>query len=471
MVKDMTSGNPTKLILSFAVPMLIGNLFQQFYSMVDAIIVGRFIDVSALAAVGATGAMTFFVIGFSIGLTTGFSIIVSQRFGSGDEDGLRVSVTMSILLSIAVTIVLTVISVLGARPLLEFMNTPADIIDDAYIYLVIVFAGNFSMVFYNLVSSILRALGDSKTPLYFLILSSLINVVLDLVFIIYFSSGVAGAAYATVASQAISFILCFIYMFAKFPILKLKRSDWKLNKDMVKELLRLGIPTALQNSVTAIGVMVLQTAINGLGSVKVAAYTAASKVEQLATQPMMTFGMAMATYAGQNLGAGKIDRIRLGLRKCMKISMISCVIAMVIVIFFGWLLTQMFVSSTETEVIQLSQEYLTTIAFFFCVLGTLFIYRSTLQGIGNSAIPLLSGFMELVMRVAASLILVYFFGFFGICIASPIAWIGGTVPLIIAYYRDMKRLAAAQELYDHPVGFDLQKQAEEIAAAEQDGSL
>lgn len=440
MVKDMTVGNPTKLIFSFAVPMLIGNIFQQFYSMVDAIIVGRFVGVQALAAVGATGAMNFLVLGFVMGLTTGFSIIVAQYFGFNDENKLRKSVAMSVYLSIISTIIITVLSLLLSKPLLMFMNTPTDILDDANKYISIIFAGIIVTIFYNLLSSVLRALGDSKTPLYFLVISSIINVILDLVFVISFSMGVAGAAYATIISQAVSCVLCLIYMSKKHPILKLKKNDWDVDYRIIKKLLNLGIPTALQSSVTAVGVMVIQSTINNFGSTIVAAYTAASKVEQLATQPGFTFGLAMATYTGQNLGAGKIERIGIGLKKCIKLSMIFSIIGTILVFIFGGNLTQLFVSGEQYEVIAASKKYLDIVSIFFFVLGLLFIYRNALQGLGNAFVPLLSGVLELLMRVGVALTLSSYIGYTGICLASPIAWIAATILLIVAYYKNINNL-------------------------------
>lgn len=441
MVKDMTVGNPTKLIFSFAVPMLIGNIFQQFYSMVDTIVVGRFVGVQALAAVGATGAMSFLILGFVIGLTTGFSVIVSQYFGFNDENKLRQTVAMSICLSIIMTILMTALSLFFSKPLLIFMNTPQDILDDANLYISIIFAGIIVTVFYNLLSSILRALGDSRTPLIFLIISSIINIILDLLFIIQFKMGVAGAAYATIISQGISCILCFIYMFKRYPILKLKKEDWRVNINLIKQLLNLGIPTAFQSSVTAIGVMVIQTTVNNFGSTIVAAYTAASKVEQLATQPAFTFGLAIATYTGQNLGAGKIDRIKLGVKKCILLSMVSCILACILVIVFGSALTQMFISDPNpaiiNEVIEASRHYLIIVSVFFWALGLLFIYRNALQGLGNAKVPLMSGFLELVLRVAVAFTLSRYIGYTGICLASPIAWIGAAILLSSAYYKNV----------------------------------
>lgn len=440
MTKDMTVGNPTKLILSFAIPMLIGNIFQQLYNMVDTMIVGRFVGVTALAGVGSTGSMNFLVLGFMIGITSGFSIVISQYFGAGDEEKLRKSVAMSTYLSLFITLIVTTLSLLFTRPLLELMQTPSDIIGYAYSYISIIFGGIVVALLFNLLSAILRALGDSKTPLYFLVIASVINIILDLVFIINFSMGVAGAAFATVISQGVSCILCFFYIKKKCVILKMQRSDWVLDIPLCKQLLRLGLPNAFQCSITAVGVMVLQSTINGLGSTIVAAYTAASKVEQLAMQPSMTIGLAMGTYAAQNLGAGKYERIRLGVRKSIMISFIICIGGGLFVSLFGSTLTTLFVSSDQQEVILASQHYLNTVSLFFFVLGLLFIYRSTLQGLGNAIIPFWSGVIELVMRVGVALILSQMIGFTGICLAGPFAWTGAAILLGISYYKTIHRI-------------------------------
>lgn len=440
MVTDMTVGKPTKLLLAFSIPMLIGNIFQQFYSMVDTVIVGRFVSVEALAGVGATGGMTFLVLGFVMGIVSGFSVIVAQRFGSNDEEGIRKAVGMSVLLSIVLTIIITILSLVLAKPLLHFMNTPSDIFDYSYSYISIIYAGIIATVFYNLFAAILRALGDSKTPLYFLILASIINVVLDLVFIISFNMGAAGAAVATVISQGISCLLCYYYIKRKFPILKLTKEHFKIDLKLCKKLINISIPMGLQYSVTAIGVMILQGSINGFGSTVVAGYTAASKVEQLVTQPGVTFGTAMATFAAQNPGAGKIDRIHQGIKKCVKLSMIVNILGGIFVIVFGKYIVRVFVSGDQVEVIAASQQYLNTVAIFFCVLGLLFIYRSTLQGIGNSKVPMLSGLTELIMRLGVAIFLSNQIGFTGICLASPIAWIAATILLITSYHKNMRRL-------------------------------
>ncbi|MGL5084358.1 MAG: MATE family efflux transporter [Clostridium sp.] len=434
MTKDMTTGNPVKLILYFSIPLLIGNIFQQFYSMVDTIIVGRYVGVNALAAVGSTGSMTFLIIGFTMGLTGGFSVIVSHFFGADDRNGLRKSVATSIVLSIVSTIIITVISLIAAKPLLNLMNTPSDIIKDANTYISIIFAGTFATVFYNMISSILRALGDSKTPLYFLIVASILNVILDLVFIINFNMGVAGAAYATVISQGVAGIFCFIYAVKRYDILRLKKKHFEVDKPLICKHLKVGLPMAFQFSITAIGVMVLQSAINSFGSVVVAAHTAASKVEQLVMQPAITFGVTMATYSAQNLGAGKIDRIKEGVKKCSIISLIISIISGIVVVLFGGEFTKLFISDAPPDVIAYSQQYLNTVAIFFTILGLLFIYRNTLQGIGDAFVPMMAGFAELVVRVVVAFTLPALIGYAGICLASPLAWIGATIPLAIAYF-------------------------------------
>ncbi len=442
MSKDMTRGNPLRLILIFAVPMLIGNIFQQFYSMADTIVVGTCIGKNALAAVGATGGILFFVLGFIMGLTNGFSVIISQYFGAQDEKGLRHSIGMSILLALIITGIVTVFSVISTRWILETMQTPADIIVDSYRYLIVIFAGTIATVGYNMVSSILRALGDSKTPLLFLIIACILNVFLDLVLIVYFHMGVEGTAYATIIAQGISFLLCLLYIAHRYPILHLSREDFRWDGEMNLTLLRIGIPGALSSSITALGVMILQGTINQMGSDTVAAYTAGTKVEQLFTMPTMTLGMAMATFAGQNLGAGKIERVKEGIHSSVKVMFLYCVITGVILYNAGGWLTQMFVSKDQVHIIQMSHQYLRYVAVFASTLGVLFIYRSTIQGLGNGVIPMISGVMELAMRVIIALILSQFLGFTGICLASPIAWIGADILLFPYYYHMVHRLSS-----------------------------
>lgn len=431
----MTTGNPVKLILTFSIPLLIGNIFQQFYSMADTIIVGRFLGVDALAAVGSTSAMAFLVNGFVIGLTSGFAVLVAQKFGSNDEEGVKKSFASSLILSIIMTLVVTAISIGSAKPLLELMNTPENIIQDSLSYIIIIYAGNIAIIFYNMLASILRSLGDSKTPLYFLIVASILNIVLDIVFIVNFNSGVAGAAYATIISQSISAILCALYIVKKFPILKLKKHHWKIRKNYIRKQIGIGIPMALQFSITAAGAMVLQGALNNFGSKIIASYTAASKVQQLVTQPAVTFGVAMATYSGQNLGAGRIDRIKEGVKKCSIISIIVSVASTIIVILFGGIFTKMFISGNDLEVIAYAKHYLNTVSIFYIPLGLIFIYRNTLQGVGESFVPMMAGFAEMIARTVVAFTLPLLLDFTGIALADPAAWIAACVPLIITYYK------------------------------------
>ena len=448
MTKDMTQGSPVKHILLFSIPLLIGNVFQQFYSMVDTIIVGRFVGVDALAAVGSTGSLVFLINGFALGLTSGFSVMVSQRFGANDEKGLRKAVSSSVVLCTALVIILTTISLIAAKPLLHLMNTPDNIFNDAYTYVAIIFAGIITTVAYNMMASILRALGDSKSPLYFLIISSILNIVLDLVFIINFKMGVAGAAYATIISQGVSAVLCFIYILKKYAILKLSRKDYNVKKSMYIRHLKIGIPMALQFSITALGLITVQGALNVLGSTVIAAYTASSKALQLVMQPAVTYGVTMATYCGQNLGAKRYDRIKDGVNKAVKISIITSIIAGIVLISFGTQFVKLFIENPNAQIIAYSKQVLTISGIFFIPLGLIFIFRNALQGIGESFVPMMAGVAELGARALVAFTLPAFWGFFGICLADPIAWIAASVPLALYYHRTIKKLLAKYDTSD-----------------------
>ena len=438
MTNDMTTGNPVKLILLFSIPLLIGNIFQQFYSMVDTIIVGRFVGVEALAAVGTTGSMVFLVNGFVMGLTSGFAVLISQKYGAKDEAGVKKAVASSITLSIIATIIVTFISVISAKPLLTLMNTPSNIMKDASTYIIILYAGNVAIIFYNMMAAILRALGDSKTPLYFLIVSSVLNIILDLVLIINFKMGVAGAAYATVVSQGVSALLCVIYTYKKYKILRLKKEDFKVKKKYYRRHLKVGIPMALQFSITAIGIMTVQSAINIFGSTVIASYAASSKVLQLVMQPATTLGVTMATYCGQNIGAKRYDRIKLGVKKCVQISIITSLISAMVLIFLGKYFVMMFVSNPDAEILSYAQQVLNISAIFFIPLGLIFVYRNALQGIGDSFIPMMAVVYELVARAVVAFTLPKVLEFMGICLADPVAWFAAVIPLAYTYYKREK---------------------------------
>ena len=439
MTKDMTKGSPWRLIFFFTVPVLLGNIFQQLYSMVDTIIVGRFVSVQALAAVGATGSISFLVIGFATGITSGFGIVIAQKFGAGDEKAVRRSVGVSIVLCIIITIILTILSLTTSRFVLELMNTPDDIINDAVIYINIIYAGIFATIYYNMVASILRALGDSKTPHYFLILSSILNVVLDLVLIINFHMGVAGAGIATVFSQFVSAVLCTIYTIKRYPILKLKKSDFRVNKTWAWAHLRVGLPMALQFSVTAVGVMVLQSALNVFGSEVIASFTAASKVETLVTQTMNSLGTTMATFCGQNLGAGKWRRIKKGMQVGMIFSAGCVLIAALINFTLGTAATRLFMTDPSDEIIGYARTYLYITTLFYPFLAAIYLFRNSLQGMGDAMIPMIGGVAELISRLGVAVILPIFIGYIGVCLASPAAWFVTGMILTVRYILLIKK--------------------------------
>lgn len=434
MTKDMTSGNPLKIILLFSIPVLFGNLFQQFYNMFDTIIVGQCLGEDALAAVGATGSIMFLVLGFAMGIAQGFGVMISQAFGAKNMKQMQHYVGLSLLLGVLVSVVLTAITVVFSRDMLLFMNTPENILDMADSYIKVIFCGIICSMLYNIASGILRGVGDSKTPLYFLILSSILNIVLDLFFIITLKLGVAGAAYATVIAQGISAVLCFVYMFKKFDILKLHREDFKLDGKAIWKLIGIGIPMALNYSLIAVGSMILQSGVNVFGSSVVAAYTAASKVEQIATQTMPTLGTTMATYCGQNLGAGKYNRIFKGMRIAFVIGLISSALAALICSSFGQYFVQLFLSEPTNEVLTYASQYLNTISCFFIFLSFIYLYRTALQGLGKGIMPMISGIFEMICRIGTVALLLKPFRFWCVRLANPIAWISAGVPLMIAYF-------------------------------------
>lgn len=444
----MTQGSPTKLILFFSIPLLIGNVVQQLYSMTDTIIVGRCLGSNALAAVGTTGPLSFLILGFIIGITGGIAVIAAQRYGAKDEEGLRKSVATSIMLGIVVTVVVTALAVGLAKPLLRMINTPESILDEAYDYIVVIYLGVFACMLYNMVACLLRAIGDSKTPLYFLAVSSVLNIGLDFLFIITFRMGVSGAAWATVLSQFLSGIVCVIYAYVKYPMLHLTRKDFIWNTRFAWKHLQIGLPMAFQFSITAIGVIILQGALNLFGEAKIAAFTAGSKVEQLVTQPAGTFGVTMANYAGQNLGANRIDRIKVGVRKCALLTLSFAVLGMIILQFFSEPLLALFDVGKNQEIMDAALLYLRLCSIFFPFLFLIFVYRNVLQGVGRSFMPLMAGVFELVARSVAAFLLPGMMGYAGICLAGPAAWVAAAVLLYVSYHiviKQVERQYANQE--------------------------
>ncbi|SOY29903.1 Multidrug export protein MepA [Acetatifactor muris] len=448
MTKDMTNGQPMKLILGFSVPLLFGFLFQQFYSLVDTLIVGRYLGVDTLAAVGATGSVNFLVIGFCMGICTGFSIPVSHKFGAGDYAGMRKYVANAMWLSIAFAAVMTAATVTFCRQILTAMRTPENIIDNSHGYIVVIFAGIPVVFLYNILSGIIRALGDSRTPVIFLVCSSVLNVGLDLLFIVGFQSGVAGAAWATVISQAVSGVLCLLYIIRKFEILHITGEEWKVNGHMMASLCNMGIPMGLQYSITAIGSVILQSAVNTLGSNAVAAVTAAGKIGGFLACPFDAMGATMATYGGQNVGAGRLERIWLGMRSCILLGAGYSVIAFFGAFFWGESLASLFVSEGALQIIGDVRMYLVINTLFYFALALVNIIRFMIQGIGFPRFAILAGVFEMLARGLVGFVLVPIFGFRAACLGSPIAWIFADAFLIPAFlhvYRKLQKQLKQQE--------------------------
>ncbi len=433
MTKDLTEGNSFSLIISFTIPVLLGYLFQQFYNVADTIIVGKCLGVDALAAVGSTGAVNFLIIGFVMGLCTGFAIPVAQRFGAKDFSKMRKYISNTLYLCIAFSILMTVLTVVFCRPLLLLMQTPPNIVDRAVQYIIIIFAGIPVIFLYNMTSGIIRALGDSKTPVYFLVLSSFLNIGLDLLFIISFKWGVGGAALATVISQGISGLACLFYMRKKFTIIHTSKEERILDVKCCLTLCGVGVPMGLQYSITAIGSVILQTSVNMLGSDAVAACTAAGKVGAFFCTVFDALGTTAATYSGQNTGAGKISRLSAGVRDCMIIAGIYCILVFTLFFFAGDFFITLFMSGASSSIIKDARLFLLENAAFYITLAAVNVFRFTIQGMGFSRFAIISGVMELIARSLMGIFMVPKFGFVSAGFASPFAWILADLFLIPAF--------------------------------------
>ena len=442
-VKDLTVGSPMKLILSFMLPLLFGLLFQQFYSMVDTVVVGKFLGVEALAGVGSTGSINFLVLGLCNGVCAGFAIPVAQKFGQKDFEGLRRFVGNMIWLGVAIALVVTLTTTALCDPILRWMDTPEDTFSYAYDYIWVIFLGIPATMLYNLLSGIIRSLGDSKTPLVFLILSSLLNVALDIVFIVAFKMGVAGAGWATLLSQLISGLLCLVFIIRRFPLLHLSRDDLQLRKVYALHLMNMGLPMGLQYSITAIGSILLQTAVNGLGASAMAAVTAGSKVYMLCACPYDAIGTTAATYAGQNLGAGKPERIHEGVRACTVLGVVYAAAIFLAMYLWGGHLCLLFLDTKDVvavaEIGALSRQFLLTDLAFFVPLLFVNLLRFTIQGLGFSEFAVFAGVFEMIARGIFGLCLVPWLGFPAVCFASPAAWVMADLFLFPAYCACMKK--------------------------------
>lgn len=445
MIKDLTKGEPLKLILLFSVPLLIGNIFQQLYNIADLVIVGRLLGVEPFAAVGAVAPLFFLIMFVIVGFTNGFAVVTGQRYGAKDYDGVRDSVVVSTILSTIVTLIFSVICTIFMNPILHWLNVPENIYHNAYWYIEIVVIGLLSTTMYNLLASIIRALGDSKTSLYFLIIASIINIILALVFIEVFHMGVPGSAVAVILSQAISVILCLFFVKYKFPILHLKKSDWMIKFDRtfynsVYEHMRIGFPMAVQFSIIGIGIIIIQSVCNTFGSNVIAALTAALRIEQIATLPMMSFGVALASYVAQNFGARKFKRIRLGVIKTSTINIALSILMAFVMRIWGTDIIGAFIGTATEEIIDIAHRYLLISTIFYFFLGQIFIYRNALQGMGETIFPLFACIAELVMRAFAAVYLAMKFGYIGIFYSGPIAWISASTILFLGYMGSIKHI-------------------------------
>ena len=438
MTQDLTKGKPFQVLLRFSLPVIGGNLFQLFYTLADSVIVGKTLGADALAAVGATSIIIYLVLCFIQGVTGGFGICLGQRCGAKDEAGMRRSIAAALLWGILFTVLLTGICCVLAHPILHWMQTPDQIYDMAYEYMFAILAGTGATVFYNMISNILRALGDSRTPLYFLVFSSLLNIVLDLVFILTFHMGVGGAAWATVLSQLLSAVLCTLFGARKFSVFHLKKEDFSGMKRESAVHLRIGFPMGFQMSVMCIGQLAMQAAVNAIGPDAIAGYTAATKVDQLSVLINNAFGVAIAGYVAQNYGAGKWDRIRNGVKASLLQTETVNVVLCILTVCGRGLVVPLFLDSPTAGIVQYANGYLLAVAPFYLLLGLLSVIRSAIQSMGNGKAPFAACITELIMRIAATFGLASLLGYTGICLASPIAWIGADI-LLVAVYRVMMK--------------------------------
>ncbi len=439
-MRDMTHGDPLKLILGFALPMLLGTLFQQLYSMADTIIVGRFLGVEALAAVGSTGAVNFMVNGFVIGATAGFEIPVSQRFGAGDYRNMRRFVANIIWMGLLFAGIMTLLVTLFTKRVLILTQTPEELLDQAYAYIFIIFLGIPVTFLYNTTASVIRALGDSKTPLYFLILASVVNIVLDVVFIAGLGFGVNGPAIATLISQGVSGFLCLLHMRRHYEILRFQKGEMAFSSQQCAVLCGMAVPMGLQYSITAIGAVILQTSVNMLGTTAVAAMTTGQKIGIFFASVYDALGAAMATWSGQNLGAGKIDRLVKGVWTATKIGWVYGIFAFAVLFFFGGKLPLLFLDSSNTEVITYAHHFLMANSFCYCLLTIVNVWRFAIQGMGYSMFAICSGVLEMIARTIVAFAAVPALGFHGVCLASPLAWVFAVAFLVPAFYHCVKKV-------------------------------
>ncbi len=442
MESSMTKGRPLTLLLKFVLPIFLGFIFQQFYNMVDTVIVGRYVSPTALAAVGSTGTIMFMIMGLANGMTTGYTVLISQRYGADDPEGTRIAFVNAILLGIISTAVVTVTALSVMHPLLRLMNTPADIYNDAYAYISTICAGSIALIGYNLLAASLRAIGNSRTPLYFLIFSAFLNIGLDLVFIVGFHLGTFGAALATDLSQAASAVLCMIYIVRKVKVLRPRAKDWHLHKEYSLKQLNIGIPMALQFGITASGTMVMQSSINIYGSTAVTGFTAAGKVVNLMTAGMPSIGQTIAAYAGQNFGYGDLDRVDQGTRDAMKIAAVySIVNGILSVVLLPIIIGFFFDPGVDVaSYLPYARAYVYACVPFYIPLAMIFIYRNAMQACGYGKTALMLGIVELLARFGTAFLSMKLHSFNMAVAGDAAAWVTAGVFSIILYVFVMKQL-------------------------------
>ena len=441
--REMTAGPALPLIFNFTMPLLLGNLLQQTYSLVDAAIVGKFLGINALAAVGASSSVIFLILGFCNGCSCGFGIPVAQKFGARDYVMMLRYVAVSLQLSLVMSVMIALITSIYCADILRIMRTPENIFEGAYAYLLVTFIGVPCTFLYNLLSSIIRALGDSKTPFWFLLFSTILNIILDLFCILVLKWGVLGAAIATVFSQGISALLCYVYMYRHFQILKGEAKEHKFQLHLARTLLNIGVPMGLQFSITAIGSIMLQSANNALGTACVAAFTSAMRIKMFFICPFESLGIAMATYCGQNYGAGKPKRIWQGIKASGVMMLIYALLTFVVLMVGARTLALLFVDTTELEILKNTELFLHVSAYFFPFLGLLCILRYTIQGAGYTNLAMLSGVSEMIARTLVSIYAVPVYGYIAVCFGDPTAWLAADlflIPAFIYVYRKLKEL-------------------------------
>lgn len=437
---NMTEGGIMKNLIYFAVPVLIGNIFQQIYNVADMAIIGNVLGDSALAAVGAAAPIYGLMIGFAGGLTNGFAVIIARYFGAGDEKSMKKAVSLTYILALAIAVMLTVVGMIFMHPLMKALKTPDEIIGDTEKYMNIIMLFATITIAYNMLAGMMRAVGNCKAPLYFLVVSAFVNIGLDFLFVKFFGMGVAGAAYATVISQLVSVVLCFIYAMKKCDFLIFSSKNAVFDKELLSDLTSTGLSMGLMYAIVSVGSVILQGAVNSFGTATMAAHTAARKIDDIFMLPLGTIAMAASTFASQNYGAGKRNRVRQGILCGIKIAVAWSVFSVIVAVAFRRQLIQALTGTTDNIVIETASEYIVWNISFFFILSVLLVLRSSLQGVGRKLIPVSGSIVEFLLKIAGAAVLAPKFGYFGICILEPLIWTICAVIVLVDYYGFSKEV-------------------------------